>query len=120
MWTYTQATGELFDPDGALVGVGYSGAPGHVNDTAAEEIKGVGPCPRGLYTFSKSFDDGHLGPIVMALSPVAPFDAFHRSLLRIHGDDAKLDRSASHGCIILARDYRLLMDASADRLLMVV
>lgn len=120
MWIYKQATGELFDPEGELVGVGYSGAPGHVNDTAAEEIPAVGPCPRGLYRFSRSFEDGHLGKIVMALSPVAPFNAFHRFLLRIHGDNAKGNRSASEGCIVLGKALRMMMDASTDRLLQVV
>ncbi|MFA6125072.1 MAG: hypothetical protein WCS75_11525 [Sphingomonas sp.] len=39
---------------------------------------------------------------------------------RIHGDNAKLDRSASHGCIILPRAVRERMWASGDRIVEVV
>ena len=120
MWTYTQSNGEMQDPTGAVVGAGYSGAPQHVNDASAEQIPGVGPCPRGLYTFGPSWTDGHLGTVVMALTPVAPFDAYGRSLLRLHGDNALGNQSASEGCIIMPHDVRVNMDASTDRELLVV
>jgi hypothetical protein len=120
VWTYEQATGILRDPTGKLVGTGYSGAPGFVNDWQHEEVHGVGPCPRGVYTFGPAHDDGHLGTLVMDLTPVPPFDAYGRTLLRIHGDNPRGDQSASNGCIVQGHTARTALDASTDRQIQVV
>lgn len=120
MWTYVQATGHYYDPDGTLLGTGYSGAPGHVNDAASERLHDLGPCPRGEYTFGDAYNDPRLGPAVMALTPVPPFDAYGRTLLRIHGDNGRADQSASDGCLVAPPDIRDAMDASDDRLIQVV
>ncbi len=115
MWRYEQATGKLYRGDVDLIGTGYSGQPPRVNDTSAEAIRDVGPCPRGRYTVGQAHPDGDLGPVVMNLTPVAPFDALGRTDLRIHGDSLKRPGYASHGCIVLGRAIRDRMaDAVAD------
>jgi len=55
----------------------------------------------------------------MALDPVAPFTAYGRTLLRIHGDNFEGNQTASDGCIILPRFVREKLDASTDRALQV-
>jgi hypothetical protein len=119
-WTYKQALGFLTDPLGNLVATGYSGHPPHVNDGDAEQIHDVGPCPRGYYTMGVAYDDPHKGPDVIPLTPVAPFDAFGRTGLLIHGDNFNGDQSASHGCIIMPHPARILLKNSSFRELWVL
>jgi hypothetical protein len=119
-WTYQQDTGDLFDPDGSLVGVGYSGHPPYVNDHSAEGLVAHGPLPCGRYEIGEAHEDGHLGPVVMRLTPVPPFDALGRTLIDCHGDNDQQNHTASDGCLILARFLRELLAASADRIIDVV
>jgi hypothetical protein len=121
MWIFEQATGDLVNPEGIVVGQGYSGRGAGVDNPADEQIPDVGPLPEGFYTISPFFDDpGGKGPIVAHLIPDVADQMFERSGFMIHGDNREANHSASEGCIILARTLRELIAASADRRLEVV
>jgi len=104
-FTYSQSTGQ-FRRDGVLIGRGYSGHGAGLDDPAMEGVAGVGPIPAGEWTIGPAHADGKLGPKVMNLDPVAPFDALGRTLFRIHGDNPAANHTASDGCIILGPAYR--------------
>jgi hypothetical protein len=121
-FTYEQSTGR-FSRDGALLGIGYSGNGAGLNNPALEADEGVGPIPAGDWTIGPAHTDGHLGPIVMNLDPIPPFDAFGRTLFRIHGDNDLMNHTASAGCIILGPSYRTQISvavAAGDNALSVV
>jgi hypothetical protein len=104
-FTYSQSTGK-FSQNGNRIGFGYSGHGRGLNEPTMEGVVGVGPIPAGHWTIGPAHADGRLGPVVMNLDPVPPFNALGRSLFRIHGDNGKGDHSASDGCIILGPVYR--------------
>ncbi|MFI4973823.1 MAG: tlde1 domain-containing protein [Caulobacterales bacterium] len=110
-FTYQQTTGR-FTQNGNLIGIGYSGNGAGLNNPAEEQTHGVGPIPAGPWTIGVAHTDGHLGPIVMNLDPVPPFDAFGRTLFRIHGDNDLMNHSASDGCIVLGPAYRTQIAAA--------
>jgi hypothetical protein len=118
-WQYHQKSGVLFQ-DGKLLTSGYSGHDAGFNNPALESDVGIGPIPRGMWTIG-AFGNGHphLGPLVAALTPKG-HDAHGRSAFFIHGDNAKADHSASHGCIILPRFAREAIARSGDTALEVV
>jgi hypothetical protein len=118
-WRYSQSTGQLLDPSGAIIATGYSGHGEGVNDPDDQDIPNVGPIPRGAYFIGRAFTHQTCGPVAMRLEPDAGTDTRGRSGFLIHGDSASLDRTASHGCIILPRATRLTIDASDVRALLV-
>lgn len=117
MWTYSQSTGEL-NHNGTFVAEGYSGTGKGRNSTREQATQNLGPIPQGKYLIGKARVSTHTGPITMDLSPLHDTNTFGRSLFRIHGNNAEND--ASHGCIILDRVARLLIDSSKDRDLEVI
>jgi hypothetical protein len=120
MWSYDSANGNL-SQDGAFVGTGYSGFGDGVNNPAEEMDADIGPIPRGNYTIEPFFDDpGGKGPIVAHLEPAPENTMFGRTGFMIHGDNAAMNHTASHGCIILARDIRQRISDSGDTALEVV
>jgi len=119
MWTYKQSSGVL-DYDGAIVGVGYSGAPDGKNDPLMQDVPRVGPIPRGLYTISVPFDSPSHGPCAMHLIPDAGNEMFGRSGFLMHGDSIERPGCASEGCIIMQRAVRDRVAGSADKRLLVV
>lgn len=102
---YTQASGEIsIGP--VIVGTGYSGFGDGVNNPEMEADADVGPIPRGSWKIVAWHDDYEdKGPCVAQLSPVDQ-DAYGRSGFLIHGDNEAMDRTASHGCIILGPAIR--------------
>ena len=118
-WSYSQKSGEMTDPRGVVVEVGYSGAPGFVNRPIAERREDEGPLPTGSYTILPAIDHENLGPVAMPLEPAPENEMHGRSGFYIHGDNAAADESASMGCIILSRDTRDMIDASDIRDLVV-
>jgi hypothetical protein len=56
----------------------------------------------------------------MRLTPSGGQDMFGRDGFLIHGDNAKHDKSASEGCIVLERGIRNKISASSDHQLTVV
>ena len=119
-WHYSQSSGQLLDPSGAIIATGYSGHGDGVNDPNDQDIPNVGPIPRGTYTIGLAITHPQCGPLAMRLTPAASTDTRGRSGFLIHGDSASQDHTASHGCIILARATRLAIDADDDRTLVVV
>ena len=96
-----------------MIGSGYSGCGEGLNNPAMESDPGIGPIPRGNWTIGTVYDDPHLGPCVMHLDPVGD-PPYGRTLFRMHGDNASMDHTASHGCIIMARSIREAVSASSD------
>jgi len=47
-WLYKQSTGELYK-DGALIAIGYSGVLTNKNNPDREQVRGMGPIPRGIW-----------------------------------------------------------------------
>lgn len=118
MWTYHQASGDFYGPDGKYVGRGYSGLGEAENKTECEEIKGIGPIPRGRYKIGQARSSPNTGPITMNLDPLPGTNEFGRSAFRMHGDNKT--HTASHGCIILGPLIRGAVSRSPDRDLEVV
>lgn len=115
-WRYEQSTGRMTSPDGSRVDTGYSGHPPHVNDSTAESDVAVGPIPLGIWLIHVPVTHISLGPVAIPLEPKFPCA---RSGFYIHGDNSRMDFSASHGCIILPRVVRELIAASGDMELIV-
>lgn len=120
MWTYEQKTGKLHAPDGSLAGTGWAGQQEGYNNPDMQDVAGIGPLPRGLYTISKAYKHPHLGPVTMNLQPDPANQMFGRSLFRFHGASSSAPELSSHGCIIMPRTVRDVIAASADRTLLVV
>ena len=119
-WTYEQAGGTMIYPDGHTLARGYSGHGAGLNNPDMEAVANVGPIPAGTWRIDPvPLPEGHLGPVALALTPDG-FDPHGRSLFRIHGDNAAMDRTASDGCIILSRPVRQAIAASGVTRLCVV
>jgi len=104
MWSYDQATGDLFKTDGELVATGYSGFGPGKNAPTWQDHHDVGPIPRGRYSIGAPRDlaGGPHGPFVLPLTPSPSNQMWGRRGFLIHGDGlGDHAGSASHGCIIL-------------------
>jgi hypothetical protein len=119
-WNYCQQTGAMTAPDGVIIAYGYAGHPPFVNRPAADPLSDLGPLPTGKYTMAQAYDHPTCGPCSIPLEP-DPANKMHgRSEFLIHGDDSSsVGRTASAGCIILPRDVRDTINASANRDLVV-
>ena len=119
MWTYLQSTGELLHDD-KHVAFGYSGAPGAAkNNPSMQNVHNTGPIPRGIYEIGEPEDTQAHGPFVLPLTPHADNQMFGRAGFLIHGDSIQHPGTASQGCIILARLFRLRIAQSGDQHLLV-
>jgi hypothetical protein len=117
MWSYCSANGNL-SQNGRFVGKGYSGLGEGLNNPDLENVAGLGPLPRGRYTIEPFFNDpGGKGAVVAHLHPMQDTITFGRAGFMIHGDNAAMNHTASHGCIILAREIRKEMASSGDDVL---
>ena len=118
MISYDQKTGEIKIRN-TVVGYGYSGAGKGVNNPALENVRRVGPIPRGRWKIDR-WDDKHgdKGPQVAVLSPVG-HDAHGRTAFLIHGDNTSLNQTGSWGCIIASRLIRNALRASGETELVV-
>ena len=138
MWKYNSTTGDMLTPEGFKIGVCYSGHGAGLNNPSMENVRGVGPIPRGFYQFGEFFDDlppsppdgnHHKGPMVCHLVCVhknadgewedcpAPYG---RSGFMLHGDNGAQNHTASDGCIIAARFIRAKCSTSTDKIIEVV
>lgn len=96
---YEQKTGKLWDGD-TLVGIGWAGHLDGRNNPDMQDIKGVGPLPRGTYTINNPTDNTHLGPIAFSLTPHPENFMFGRDSFFIHGASSVHPALSSDGCII--------------------
>lgn len=121
-WTYSQSTGQMFNPDGSLLATGYAGHGPGVNNPAMQYVSGIGPLCQGTYTIGAPIDPpDHLGVLAMPLTPTPDTDTQGRFAFHIHGDfEGDTNREASEGCIILDHDSRATINASDDKVLVVV
>ena len=115
--TYSQGLGTLSTPDGFMA-VGYAGFETGKNNPAMQDVRGIGPLPRGLYTITgpecigtdfpcpdcKGATSHKHGPYVLRLHPDPSNEMHGRSGFLIHGDNGK--GTASEGCICIARSPR--------------
>jgi len=120
MWTFEQISGRLYDSDGKLEGIGYSGFANGKNNPDAQSIHQVGPIPCGLYSMQAPHDSQTHGPFVIPLIPNPENEMFGRDGFLIHGDSKHAPGTASLGCIIQARDVREKVWNSGDHVLQVV
>lgn len=117
-WVWDQSAGRLFNPDGRFQSTGYSGAGIGINNPDLQHKVKTGPIPRGMWQIQKPINSRNIGPFALPLVEIGEFTK--RSLFRIHGDNVRGDRSASHGCIILPRNVRELIWKSNVHILEVV
>lgn len=120
MLRYEQATGQLTSSTGALLGLGYSGAPSAHNDPAQEMIKGIGPIPRGRYKLGALLQHSDHGPYAIVLIPDPTNEMYGRDSFLIHGDNIHDPGDASHGCIIQPYETRVAAWTQGDHELEVV
>lgn len=119
-WTYEQATGRLLDPDGEVVGIGYSGMGNGKNNPQFQNVHNVGPIPEGRWLIGTPMNSQTHGPFAMPLVPDPSTQLFGRDAFLMHGDSVHAPGTASQGCIIMARDVRDKVWASNDHELEVV
>jgi hypothetical protein len=119
-WTYEQSTGAMFDPNGVLVGNGYSGSGAGRNNAEMESIHNVGPIPHGEYTMGEPVTSHVHGPYAIPLAPDIENEMYGRDGFLCHGDSVIAPGTASEGCIIQARDTRIKMWESGDHRLEVI
>ena len=109
MLTYEQHSGRLSLDGHTLTVSAYSGHGGGLNNPELEASPQVGPIPAGRYRIGAEFVHPKAGPICMRLLPEKGTDTHGRDGFMIHGDNSRGDRSASEGCIIVARPVRVLI-----------
>lgn len=119
---YSQKTGVMRRQSGTEFS-GYSGCRDGLNNPAMQNVKNVGPIPCGKYTIGLPHADEKVGPVAMHLVPFSTNVMFGRGDFMIHGDNSKMNHTASEGCIILPLAARALIGkivASGDFTLTVV
>lgn len=98
---------------------GYSGHGEGKNDPSKENVRSVGPIPRGMWRVTgKPYNSKRVGPYALVLEPVG-HDAHGRTAFRVHGDSVKAPGTASNGCIVVPRWARERIYKSGDRDLLV-
>ncbi|MDQ7836613.1 MAG: DUF2778 domain-containing protein [Humidesulfovibrio sp.] len=113
---YNQSDGRLMDMDDRLVGKGYSGAPGHVNNPDHQNEVGKGVIPEGTWTIGEVISDSKQsrgkGENLIKLEPDPATAERIRAMGRdpntfyIHADNRKNNQTASEGCIIMDKNER--------------
>lgn len=119
MHTYSQSSGN-WRLEGESLFTGYSGNKEGKNNPLLENVRDVGPIPRGLYQISEPFDTETHGPFVMRLMPIGATYTFGRSGFLLHGDSITNPGTASEGCIVASRLARERVAASLDNQLTVI
>src|SRR5271166_2360828 len=114
MWTWLQALGQMLDPTGKLLAMGYSGAGVGKNNPYLQTEHDVGPIPCGDYLITTPVNSPTHGPFAMPLVPGPNNVMFGRSAFLIHGDSLEHPGAASEGCIILPRVAREAIWASGN------
>jgi hypothetical protein len=114
-WTFEQSTGWWIDPSGKLIfKSGYAGRVEGKNNPDMQDVKGVGPLPRGFYTAGEPHDDAVVGKYAMRLTPSPYNEMYGRDSFFLHGDSAEHPGFASHGCIVLPLYLRAAFWNSGD------
>ena len=124
-WDFHQSTGAINRPDGTLADTAYSGGdaglfPEGINNPAFEAIQNKGPLPQGFYTIGEPIDHTRLGPFAMPLTPDMDNEMYGRGGFYIHGDNERMNRSGSDGCIVVDPQTRHEIWGSDDHRLQVI
>jgi hypothetical protein len=124
-WKYCQEEGSLWSPQGAKVGIGYSGHDVGLNNPTLQGAPNVGPIPQGVWRFAEhETGTGHLGPCAIAIEPVFGTTTYNRTGFFLHGDTTEdvleHTKCASHGCLVFSRNVREAVLASQVKDLVVV
>ena len=124
-WLFNQTTGEITDPTGTVVAVGYAGGncgqnPEGKNNPSMQDVKSVGPLPVGVYTFALPVEGSHLGPFAIPLIPDPTNDMHGRGDFFFHGDNVEHPGCASEGCIIGPHAVREAAWAGDDHTITVI
>lgn len=119
MWIWDQSAGTM-SRNGKVVATGYAGHDYGKNNPKAQNVQGIGPVPRGMWSIGAPRTSPNTGPYTMSLTPMRGTDPLGRSAFRIHGDSISAPGTASHGCIILPRSVRQAIWNSGDHILEVV
>jgi hypothetical protein len=121
MFTYVQVNGH-FAKGGVLIATGYSGHGEGVNNPCLQETHAIGPIPVGLWRMGEAVEHPELGPLAIPLTACDGTQTFGRGGFFVHGDEVKTagQELASHGCIILGKAARQMIEDSDDKLLQVV
>ncbi|MBS0967655.1 DUF2778 domain-containing protein [Nissabacter archeti] len=116
-WTYHQSTGEIYH-NSRYRGKGYAGRMTNKNNPDRQQVKGLGPLPRGRYKITAKTHSK--GPVTLVLEQIEG-TTFGRSAFRIHGERRRPPVGwASEECIILDRDIREAIWDSGDKILEVM
>jgi hypothetical protein len=117
MLIYEQVTGRLVR-SAVILAIGYSGNGEGLNNPDMQNVRNVGPCPVGLYTFGVPVDTDDHGPYFLALLPDPSNQMFGRSGMGMHGDEKEHpgEHLASDGCLIFNRATRVTVYNSRDML----
>ena len=118
-WTYKQSTGELFR-DGKLIETGYSGVLTNKNNPDREQVRDMGPIPRGTWKIGSTGTSR--GPLTITLNHISG-NSYSRDMrtFRMHGDKRHgVKGFASEGCIIMGPATRLLVSKDHGATLEVV
>lgn len=120
-FTYAQDSGALYDPNGVLMMRGYSGNGAGLNNPAMDDRVGVGPIPVGDYTVGAPHAPiDHLGPLALPLYPAKTNNMKGRSGFFMHGDNSRLNHTASNGCVIMPPQVRKTVNEASVKQLTVV
>lgn len=119
MWTWDQSEGALYK-DGVRISRGYAGRDRGKNNPDLQDVRMVGPLPRGMWVIGPPYNSAKTGPYTLTLTPCVDTETFGRSAFRIHGDSIKRPGTASEGCIILPRNIRSKIWDSGDHDLEVI
>ncbi|KAB8306708.1 DUF2778 domain-containing protein [Erwinia endophytica] len=113
-WTYKQSSGELFH-NGQFIEKGYSGRMTNKNNPDRQQVRGLGPLPRGIYRISGQSNSK--GPMTIILVQTSG-ESFGRSAFRIHGEKVSgVPGWASEGCIIMGpKTRRRILDSNDNTL----
>ncbi len=114
---YDQATGSLTMKSGKVY-KGYSGHGIGLNNPSAQDMRGVGPLPRGKWKLTAWVDHPHLGRMVTHLLPISV--KTDRSAFFMHGDNQQMNHTASDGCLIFSYEIRKAIRDSGETELEVV
>lgn len=119
MWSFRQSSGELAH-DGSVVGYGWSGWGDGINIPAMQNMRTLGPLPRGKWKIEGPPEDSDThGKYILRLTPEPETPMFGRAGFLIHGRSAVKPFETSRGCLILERPIREQIWESGDRALLV-
>lgn len=126
-WTFKQGTGEIFNPQGEVVDLAWSGYGDYRNKPEFQSLKHLGCLPRGPYHIQQAIRHPKLGKLAMQLIPFPENEMFGRSEFFLHGylkdnPSTVVNETylSSHGCICTEYLIRVMISESDDRVLEVV